>query len=308
MRYLWLLVLLSLPSPGVSEPLRVFVSVLPQKTFVEKVGHEHVDVHVMVQPGFSPQTYDPSPQQIAALAEAALYIRTGVPFEHAWMARIRSASPNMQVLDAREGIDLRVIEAHHHDDEPETHWTEAEHATGNAAPSTLGASPQGQQHEQDPHVWTSPPLVKAMARKIRDKLSELDPEHAGDYADNYAAFAAELDALDRYIRERLGGLQRRRFMVFHPAWGYFADTYDLIQVPIERLGKSPGPRALTELIDRARREGIKVIFVQPQFDRRAAKQVARAIDGAVVPLDPLAADYEHNLRRVAAALAEAGGS
>ena len=305
-----LLLLLLMPAVGPSsvwaEPLRVFASVIPIQTFVQKVGGEHVDARAMVRPGFNPHTYDPTPQQISALAGAALYVRTGVPFEQAWMERIRSANPDMQVIDAREGIALREMEAHAHDE----HHSEDEHdrrAEGEVQHDDQNAREpdQKQAHERDPHVWVSPPLVRHMIGIIRDKLTELGPEHAEAFARNHDAFVAELDTLDRDLHELLDPLPNRRFMVFHPAWGYFADTYGLTQVPIEREGKEPGARALAALIDQAKADRVKVVFVQPQFDKRQARQVAEAIGGAVVAVDPLAADYVDNLRRVGLEFAQA---
>jgi zinc transport system substrate-binding protein len=137
-----------------------------------------------------------------------------------------------------------------------------------------------------------------MVGVIRDKLTELAPGHTEAFARNHDAFVAELDALDRDLHTLLDPLPNRRFMVFHPAWGYFADSYGLTQVPIEREGKEPGARSLAALIDQAKRERIQVVFVQPQFDQRSATQVAQAIGGAVIAVDPLAADYIDNLRRV----------
>jgi zinc transport system substrate-binding protein len=293
---------------GVAEPLRVIVSVLPLKTFVQKVGGARVDVGVMVQPGYNPHTYDPTPRQISALAKANLYVRTGVPFEKAWMNRIRSANPNMQVLDVRDGIALSAMQPHQHADRgPATQRAQIDGPTNERAPkprnNTIHDRPYA--HELDPHVWTSPPLAKHMIRAIRDKLVDLDPAHAHDYQQNFAAFDNELDALDREIRQSLEPLKYRRFMVFHPAWGYFAETYGLVQVPIEREGKEPGARALSALIERAAKEQVRVIFVQPQFDKRTAAQLAQAIGGRVIAVDPLAADYISNLRHVAQQFAQA---
>jgi zinc transport system substrate-binding protein len=292
------LIALLVPVVGSAEPLRVFVSVLPLKTFVEKIGGEHVRVQAMVRPGFNPHTYNPTPHQIAALSDAALYVRTGVPFEHAWMERIRSANREMQMLDARAGIEPRGLEEqdHDHGDAPSEH-------SADAAPGQGGRGSDA----SDPHIWTSPRLARQMVGKIRDKLVELDPEHESDYARNHAAFVAELDALDREIRALLADAPYRSFMVFHPAWGHFADTYGLVQVPIENEGKEPGPRALTGLIEQAKRQQVKVIFVQPQFSKKSAEQVASAIGGRVVAIDPLSPDYAGNLRRVARAIAEAMG-
>ena len=270
------------PAIAKAEPLLVFASVLPVQTLVKKIGGGHVDVRSMVQPGYSPHTYDPTPRQIGALAKAVLYVRTGLPFEHAWMERILSANPRMRVIDLRTGIDLREMET-----------LEPEHDGHHHG------------HETDPHLWTSPLLARQMAGEIRDALSQLDPDHREEYTRNHAAFVRELDGLDRDIRALLDPLENRKFMVFHPSWGYFADAYGLVQVPIEREGKEPGARALAALIDRAKKEGIRVIFVQPQFDKRQARQVAQAIGGMVIAVDPLAPDYVENLRRVARQFAEA---
>lgn len=288
LRLLLILVLL-VPLMVAAEPLRVFVSVLPMKTFVEKIGGEHVEVHAMVQPGYSPATYDPTPQQIAALATARLYIRTGVPFEHAWMQRMRSANPAMELLDVREGLELRTLESH-------AHGHEHKHAHGHENPAA-GAL--------DPHVWTSPVMVKQMAGSIRDELAALDPAHEAEFARNHDGFVAELDRLDREIHALLDPLKMRRFMVFHPSWGYFADSYGLVQVPIEHEGKQPGARALARLIEEARERKIRVLFVQPQFDRRQAQQIAEAIGGSVIAVNPLAPDYIDNMRKVARQFAEA---
>ena len=282
-------------------PVTVFASVLPIQTFVERVGGDRVDARVMVQPGQSPATYDPTTGQVAALAKADLYVRIGVPFEDAWMTRIRSASTDMAILDLRAGLPLREIEAHEHhegtDDPDGAHDSEHGHDT----------EPEVQAHSEgmDPHIWTSPPLVRRMTVAIRDRLSALDPAGAETYAANQAAFDAELAALHTDLKAILADLEQHRFLVYHPAWGYFADTYGLEQVPIEREGKSPGPRRLDALIKQALQSDARIIFVQPQFDRRAAQQIARAIGGRVETADPLAADYAENLRRFARLIAAA---
>jgi len=316
MQKLLLLLILSLATnAGFAEPLRVFASVLPIKTFVEKIGGQHVDARVMVRPGYNPHTYDPTPKQISALAGAALYVRTGVPFEKAWMERIQSANRTMQILDARDGIALRKLEDHAHDEHGQQAKPRAGHGrhTGDTARDdhdkhaehhSQDADRHGH-HENDPHVWTSPILVRQMIGGIRDKLTELAPAHAETFSRNHDAFAAELKDLDGELHALLDPLPNRRFMVFHPAWGYFADSYRLTQVSIEHEGKEPSARGLAALIDQAKRQKVRVVFVQPQFDRQSAAQVARAIGGSVVAVDPLAADYVDNLRRVGREFARA---
>ncbi|WP_338074143.1 metal ABC transporter solute-binding protein, Zn/Mn family [Halochromatium glycolicum] len=267
--------------------LQVFASVLPVQTFVDEVGDGRVETRVMVVPGQSPATYDPSPKQVAALADAELYVRVGVPFEDAWMKRIRAANPAMAVLDLRDGLDLRPQTAHDHG---------ADDAHGH----------HHHEHEaMDPHIWTSPPNVRTMLVSIRDQLTALDPDGSSVYERNRQRYDAELQRLDTWLEETLSDLDHRAFLVYHPAWGYFADTYGLEQVPIERAGKEPGPRRLSALIEQAKAVGARAIFVQPEFDQRIAEQIARSIDGRVEVATPLAVDYVANLKRFARILVDA---
>ncbi len=261
---------------------------MPLQTFVEMIGGKHVVVRSMVRSGYSPHTYEPTPKQVSALAQADLYIRVGLPFEHAWMERISASNPAIQILDAHEGLKSREVEEH------VDHKHEHKH-------DHIGID----EHESDPHIWTSPPQVKHMVGAIRDKLTEMDPAHSAEYSSNHDRLVQELRVLDEYIHSMLSPLKNRNFLVFHPSWGYFADTYGLIQKPIEHEGKQPGAKALVALIEQAKQEKVRVIFVQPQFDRRQATQVASSIGGSVVAIDPMAPNYFDNMRSVAQQFAKA---
>jgi zinc transport system substrate-binding protein len=151
----------------------------------------------------------------------------------------------------------------------------------------------------DPHIWLSPPLVKIQARTILAALQEADPAHRSVYEANFKAFTAQIDQLDADLKKTFAGKKGLQFMVFHPAWGYFAHAYGLKQVPIEIEGKDPKPAQLKELIQHARENGIKVVFVQPQFSTKSAELVAREIGGQVAFANPLAEDWMANLRQVA---------
>lgn len=264
-------------------PLRIFVSILPQQYFFEQIGAEYVDVSVMVGPGQSPATFDPTPRQMAELANADLYQRIGVPFERTWMADIAARIPGLKIIDARESITLRRMEDQHgHADE---------HSRGDAA--------------KDPHIWTDPLLVIKISDQILRQLTALAPEHETAFKENHRLFVQRLEALDRKIQQLLGGLKNGSFMVFHPSWGYFADRYGLRQIPVEEEGKTPGAKTLAGLVRTARRKGIKTILVQKQFSRRGAKILAASFDGNVVTVDPLAYDYPLNMERIAQAIAAA---
>ncbi len=271
--------------------LKVFVSILPQKYFVEKIGGKLVKVGVLVGPGQNHDSYEPLPKQMAALAEADLFFRIGVPFEAVLIDRIQELNPSLKVVDTREGITLRPIEGAHR------------HGAAEEGSDTAVPEPVDRDEVKDPHIWLDPLLVKIQAETICRALITLDPDHQAFYEENLRRFQAELDGLDRELAEVFRAAKVDKIMVYHPAWGYLTDRYGLEQIPIEVEGKEPGPQQLAQVIERAKREGIRVVFVQSQFDTRAAESVARAVNAQVVTLDPLAEDYLTNLRQMAEALA-----
>jgi zinc transport system substrate-binding protein len=274
---LLILFLASMEIPGLAaDKIPVFVSIAPQKYFVDRIGNDLVSVQVMVQPGANPATYEPKPRQMADLTKAKIYFAIGVPFEDIWLDRIAAANPGMKVVHTDMDIVKRPMAGLHHHDE------EGVHHGG-----------------LDPHIWLSPPLVKIQARTILSALSALDPVHQGVYEANYHRFIADIDGLDGRLRKMFADRQGLGFIVFHPAWGYFAHAYGIRQVPIEIEGKAPKPAQLQKLIARARRTGIKVIFVQPQFSAKSARLIAREIGGRVAFADPLAEEWMANLSAVA---------
>jgi zinc transport system substrate-binding protein len=182
-------------------------------------------------------------------------------------------------------IEKRQIEAHSH----ESH---VENSSGGHAHDTEDA--------RDPHIWLSPPLVMLQARAILEALTTGDPQNRQSYETNYKNFISELVDLDLSI-SRLFPSKRESvsFMVFHPAWGYFADAYGLKQVPVEVEGKEPKAKDLDNFIKQARQLKIKTIFVQPQYSPKSAQTIAEAIGGKLVYADDLAPDWANNLRQVA---------
>ena len=275
-----------LPVVSAEDRLKVAVSILPQKYFVEKIGGDRAEISVMVLPGSSPATYEPKPRQMANLAKAAIYFAVGVPFETVWLEKFKTMNPKMTVVPTQAGIEKISMKAHVHD----SHETEihSEHA----APSGI----------KDPHVWLSPPLVMLQARNILNGFIEVDPKHKASYEANYKEFIGEVANLDiRLINQFQGTVRSKGFMVYHPSWGYFARAYGLKQIPIEMEGKDPTAKGIRELVDMARTNGIKVIFVQPQFSTRSADTIAKSIDGSVMVADPLAENWAENLLKVAKA-------
>lgn len=274
---------------GQVEPSRitVFASILPQSYFLERIGGDHVQVEVLVGKGQSPHTYEPTPKQMARLHEARALFLIGVGFERGLLKKIGKIHPNLVMVETQKGVPTRTLAGHDHAEGGKGHGHQR-------AGSAAGAP--------DPHIWMSPRLAKIVAQNIHDTLCRLDPSRRQQYTLNLRSFQNDLDRVDARIARELAPLKGRKMYVFHPAFGYFADAYGLIQVPIEIEGKEPGARQLATLIDRARKDGVRVIFVQPQFSGKSAAVVAESIGGAVIPIDPLSKEYLANLETIASAV------
>ncbi len=278
---------------ALSKPM-VYVSIAPQQYFVQRIAGDLADVRLMLPSGSSPVTYEPTIKQQVELKTAAIYFRIGVPFEESFLAKVAEAAPDLKIIDTRKGIHLRETESfedvalHLGTEDAEHHDHDHEHEHG----------------EKDPHIWLSPMLVKIQAMTIANALIELMPNQKGVIEKNLLAFYNDMDLLSIEITKTLEPIQNRTMLVFHPAWGYFGDQFGLQQIPIEIEGKEPLGKYTVEIMNYARENGIKVIFVQKQFDEAIAQSIANEIGGGVVPIDPMAPDYLENMRNIATTIAE----
>ncbi len=266
-------------SESIDNKLEITVSIIPQKYFVEQIGGKLVHVNVMVKPGDNPAIYEPKPEQLRALSRAVAYFRIGVAFEQAWQDRFTSANSKMIIVDTARGIERMPMRAYGNDRIEDADYRETKNL--------------------DPHIWLSPQLVKIQAQIIYDALVQLDPARLNTYQANLTHFLAEIDELDTDIHRILRGITNRKFMVFHPAWGYFARDYKLEMISIEVGGQEPSAAELASLITKARSERIQVIFAQPEFRIRDAETIAKEIGGRVLRISPLAPDWADNLRQIA---------
>mgnify|MGYP001194195104 CR=1 FL=1 len=243
------------------------VTVLPEEYFVKRIAGDAFRINVMVPPGASPATYEPQPSQIASLTKSDLYLAMGYTgFEMAWMEKLKSANPDMTVVNLSEGVDL-ITEATTHD--------ETDHHHGGI----------------DPHTWLSPTNARIISKNIYTALSIAYPEMEEEMRANLDAFTLELDSLDNYIRTRLADLGSRSFFTFHPSLSYFARDYNLNQYPMELGGKTPSAGHMKALVDRGKEEKIGVIFLQMQFDQKNAEVLAKEIGAEIVQINPLDPDW-----------------
>ena len=270
---------------GASAPI-VAVSILPQAYFVERIAGSRVKPLVLVGPGQSPHAYEPTPAQMASLSSAPLWLSIGVDFEKALKPKIASLYPKLTIVDTTAGIKYRQLESHTHDGEE----AKAGHA---------------EESGSDQHVWLGRQAGIAMAGNIRDALSLYDPAGSATYSKNHDAFVKDINAAFDSLKTMLAPLEGKPVFVYHPSFGYFFDEFGIEQEAVETGGKEPTQKTLAGLIEEARADGAKVIFVQAQFPVSAAQAVAKAIGGVVEPIDALAPDWLDNIKRIGMALTKA---
>ena len=254
-----------------AETLELFVSIPPQKFLADRLGGERVTTRVLIGEGKSPHLFHPSTRQLVALSQARLFFAIDMEFERVLIEKLRHTG-TLQIVNSVQDITKQVFPGHDGHDEH-------------------GAL--------DPHVWLSPPNLIKMAATMAAAMAEADPGNSAYYAANLERLQKEFKALDTKIAAELASFAGASFYVFHPSFAYFARRYNLHQEAVEVEGKAPTPKQLSGLIKQARKENVKVIFVQKQFDPRSANSVAQAIGGKVLPLNPLAENVMENLQVMA---------
>ncbi len=266
-----------------SDTMLAAVSILPQLEFVGNIAGE-IDIQtlVMIPPGASPATYELTPSQMKKLSKVKIYFKIGakLPFEQVWLDKIAGLNPNMLIVDCSKGVDiLSGEEKSEHNEHQHSHH-----------------------HGQDPHIWCSPVNARIIIQNMAEGFITIDPEHRSDYEKNTASYIQKLDELNLEIIKLFENKTSRKFVIFHPAWGYFARDYNLIQIPIEIEGKEPGAGDLMKLVSIAKKEKLSTVFASPQSNAESARIIATEIGGKVEYIDPLRGDYLNNLRETASKL------
>ncbi len=271
--------------------IRVLVAVDPLAYLVERVGGDRVVVSTLTPTGKDPESFSPTPADLAALASTRLFFRVGLAVEDRFAKNVSSIAPKSRSVDLCENVELLPNPCGH--SRSESAGDHSSHSHSHSCSSS----------ELDPHVWTSPAVARRLVEQATAALCEASPENAEFFRTNAATLDAELAALQSELSARLEPFEGRSFVVFHPAYGYFANEFHLTQRAIESQGKAPRPRELAELIETARAAGVRATIVQPEFDQAAAQVVADAIGAELIVHSPLEKDYFANVRALTDAIA-----
>lgn len=281
-RLLSLIIFILLPIACIASPTTkptVLVSVAPYQKIVERLSGDTVNVKVMVPPGASSHTYEPSPRDVMDASRADLWFQIGESFEAQAGPALKNANPKISFIDLTEGLDLIHGDPNH---------------------------PFQCSHHGccDPHIWMSPRLMRKQAAKITEVLSQQYPKNKALFEQNFTQVDKELAQLDRDLTQIFSEMPQKTIMVSHPAYNYLARDYSFTIISLECEGRDPAPQEVTLLINEARNKNIKVLFIQEELNTKGAKLVADILGAKVVVLDPYSPDYFENMRSIATRFAQ----
>lgn len=280
----------------------VSVTIEPQRYFAEKIAGNKYKINTVVPAGQSPETYDPTPLQIIQIGESDAYLQIGhIGFEQAWMKKIKENNPALLVFNLSEGMNLlknpeKEGNETHGSEEGSEETSDARHAHG-----------EGHHHHPggiDPHTWNSINGARVIAKNTLNAFVSLDKENEAYYQANYEKLTEEIDQTEQIIQKLLAPVENRAFIIYHPALTYFAHEFDLTQLCIETDGKEPSPAQLKKLVETAKAEGARVVFVQQEFDQKNAELIAKETGSALVVINPLDVNWNKEMIHIAKSLAD----
>jgi len=250
------------------------VTIEPQKYFLEAIVGNKFSVNTAIPSGANPESYDPSPSQMVNISKSKIYFKVGnMGFENSWLNNIGANNPHLKIVDCSVGIAQIIDEGHGH-------------------------------HGADPHIWSSPKGAASISKNMYNALIEYDSKNRDYYLERYKDAEKIIQQTDSIIRYYLDQVPSRSFIIYHPALSYFSNEYSLKQYSIEVDGKSPSPQQLAQLIKEAKKDNVKVIFLQPEFDRKNAETIAKELNAKIVPINPLSYNWSEELINIAKAIAQ----
>lgn len=255
----------------------VAVSIGPEEEWVNAVGGDKVNVTLMVPPGSDPHTYEPLPGQLRALSNDQLYIAIGSPleFETNYMGQIRAANPNMVIVNASQGITL------------------------------INDTAENESYTMDPHDWVPPENAEIMVNNIYNALVQEDPQDQAYFLQNKNNYEAQLQQLDNYTKQKLKDKNGTDILVFHPAFQYYCNDYNLTQIAVMINDEEPSPQRISLITSIAEQDNITTMYTEPQYDPSYMQSIASQVNGRVLTVDDLSPNYIQNTYNTANAFAQA---
>lgn len=268
--------------------IKISCLIAPISWIAAQVGGEYTNCNSMIPDGENIHAYQAMPQEINCLQSADYYLLIGLPIEYKTISKVLKDS-EVEIVDVTTTIKRRKISGEENCEDCD-HDHSHDHKTD--------------EHEQftDTHLWLSPANNLKIAEAICELLVKADPTNKAEYYKNLAVLTVKINNIDNKLQQQLAPLKGQKMMVYHPAFGYFADHYGMIQTAVETGGKSPTPKQLENILHQIRNQQVKVILVQPQFPRHSAQAISAATGAKVITVDPTHGNVLETYQNIADAL------
>lgn len=252
----------------------VAVSIQPQRYLLEAIAGKKLDVVCLLDEESNPETYEPGMNVMMAIERSDAYFTVGtIGYELAILPKVKSNNPDLPIIDTSKGVNFI-------------------------------ASHDADEGDVDPHVWVSVRNAKVMAGNMYAQLVKLYPKWKHYFTKRYKALQTTLSQMDEEFAARLKALPHKAILVWHPTMSYLARDYGLRQVSLDN-GKEPTASDLRSRLDLAQKSGADVLFLQPQIDSRQASELLNELNVKKVTVNPMAEQWEQQIRTVIDALAPA---
>lgn len=262
-------------TPAPEARIQVAASIFPLADITRNVGKEMADVYVLIPPGASPHTFEPSPREFKKFVNVRVFVTVGAGFEF-WAEKLIKAAASESLLVVRTSQGVQMI-------------PDVAHAHRETRLSSVG------RQEGNPHIWLDPTIAKKITHQIAVALAEVDSGHAHFYMKNANEYMSLIDSLHAEVKKAVSNFRIKEYVAFHPAWSYFARTYGLNEVGIieESPGRHPTPKQLKRIVEDIGKFKIKAVFSEPQLSAKAATAIAEEANVRVLMLDPLGGEGIH---------------
>ena len=278
----------------------VVTTILPTKYFVDKITNGEISATAMVNSSSNPHTYEPKPKQMKDLEEAKIYFGVDIEFDDKWGEKFTKQYPNLLFVDTAANIEKIAMQAHSHGDEEEREHEHADHDHEHEAHEHEHEHEHDHNHAHaiDPHIWLDPVLAKAQSKNILDALCKVYSDKCDKFSENFAKFSKEVDEMDTYAKDKFKDIKNNKFVIYHPALGYFAKRYGLEQLSVEIDGKEPKPAQLAKLTKTIKDENIKVVFVAKNFPLNSAEVLAKSTGANIVMVNFLDENWQEQVQKI----------
>lgn len=245
----------------------ILVTIAPYKYFIDRLTNKSLNVKSLVPEESDPHGFEPSAKELMGLFSAKAWFLIGEPFEKHFLQIIQKNTPSLKAIHLESDIQTLKLNCPHHNHPID-----------------------------DLHFWMSPKITKGQVQKIASVLKEIYPEMTPIIERELISLNQDFDELDAYLKKQTKENKTSYLLVSHPAFGYFCSDYNLQQLALENETQDTSPKQLADLFTKIKKNNIKRLYVQKQYNYKMAKLTANSLDLEMIEVNPYQENYFDNMK------------